>query len=151
MNFTNKKHLLFYPILFGVLGAFLGLITRYLFVANSFGYPIKFIIHSHSHVMLLGFLFNTLSVFIWQHFTDGIDKLSYKIYLFMQVAVAGMLVAFILQGYAFYSILFSTLHLWLSYVFVVRIWKRLRDTSSNSRLIKIGIVFHLSHPLDLIA
>ena len=142
MNFINKKHLLFYPILFGVLGAFLGLITRYLFVDNSFGYPIKFIIHSHSHVMLLGFLFNTLSVFIWQHFTDGIDKLSYKIYLFMQIAVAGMLVAFILQGYAFYSILFSTLHLWLSYVFVVRIWKRLRDTSSNSRLIKIGIVFH---------
>lgn len=142
MNFINKKHLLFYPILFGILGAFLGLITRYLFVDNSFGYPIKFIIHSHSHVMLLGFLFNTLSVFIWQHFTDGIDKLSYKIYLFMQVTVAGMLVAFILQGYAFYSILFSTLHLWLSYVFVVRIWKRLRDISSNSRLIKIGIVFH---------
>lgn len=142
MSFINKKHLLFYPILFGILGAFLGLITRYLFVDNSFGYPIKFIIHSHSHVMLLGFLFNTLSVFIWQHFTDGIDKLSYKIYLFMQIAVAGMLVAFILQGYAFYSILFSTLHLWLSYVFVVRIWKRLRDTSSNSRLIKIGIVFH---------
>lgn len=129
-------------MLFGVLGAFLGLITRYLFVDNSFGYPIKFIIHSHSHVMLLGFLFNALSVFIWQHFTNGIDKLSYKIYLLMQVGVAGMLVAFIIQGYAFYSILFSTLHLWLSYVFVIRIWKRITDTSSNSRLIKIGIVFH---------
>lgn len=138
----SKKRLWFYPILFGLLGAFLGLIVRFLFAYAAFDFPLKNIIHSHSHVMLLGFLFNALSILIWEHFTEGIDKISYKIYLALQVCVGGMLFAFIAQGYAFVSILFSTLHLWLSYVFVIRLWRRIHGNKHSILLIKYGIIFH---------
>lgn len=142
MKSTSKKHLWFYPILFGLLGAFLGLIIRFLFAYTDFVFPIKNIIHSHSHIMLLGFLFNALVVLIWERFIEGIDNTSYKLYLALQVCLGGMLVAFIIQGYAFYSILFSTLHLWLSYVFVIRLWKRLKGNAEILKLMKLGIVFH---------
>lgn len=141
MKYNSKKHLLFYPILFGLLGAFLGLITRFLFT-SSVDFPIRNLVHSHSHVILLGFVFNALTIFIWQRFTKGIDKISYRLFIIMQICIGGMLFAFIAQGYALFSILFSTLHLWLSYVFLIRLWKRLKGDKHYVFLIQSGIVFH---------
>ncbi len=142
MKPSLKKNPWLYPIIFGLLGAFLGLVTRYLFINTNVDFPIKNIIHSHSHVMLLGFLFNALIVLIWENFTVGFDRLSYKIYLVLQVCIGAMLIAFIVQGYALFSIIFLTLHLWLSYIFVVRLWKRLQGNKELLLLIKIGIIFH---------
>lgn len=137
-----KKHLWFYPMLFGLLGALLGLFIRYFSAYTPFPFSIKNVIHSHSHIMLLGLLFNGLAVLIWNNFTEGIDKKSYKLFLALQVCLVGMLIAFVLQGYAFFSILFSTLHLWLSYVFLIRLWKRLNGNKVILKLIKLGVIFH---------
>lgn len=143
MNKITVKKLWFFPLLFGILGAFTGLLLRYAFTGSIANFPFKFVTHSHSHVMLLGLVFNALIVFLFTRFTDGIDKRSYQLYLALQVCIAVMLVMFMIQGYAFITILFSTLHLWISYVLVIRLWKRLKGEKSHINLIKIGIIFHL--------
>lgn len=139
---NSQKHLWFYPIIFGFLGAFVGLIIRYFFAQTSLGFPIKNLIHSHSHVMLLGFLFNALTILLWMYFSKGIDSLSKKYYLVLQVCIGGMLIMFIIQGYALFSIIFSTLHLWISYIFLIRLWRRLEGNKQLVSLIKLGIIFH---------
>ncbi len=131
-----------YPLLFGVLGAIIGLLLRYAYTGSISGFPFKNVLHSHSHVLLLGFLFNALLILVWTNFTKGFDKVSYNYYIALQVCVAVMLVAFILQGYAFYSILFSTLHLWISYILLIRLWKRLTKNKVVHQLVKLGIIFH---------
>ena len=138
----SKKNLWQYPLIFGILGALLGLLLRYAYASGIPHFPFRNVIHSHSHVQLLGFLFNALLLLVWSHFTQGFDKISYRYYLALQVCVALFLIAFIVQGYALYSILLSTLHLWLSYVLAIRLWKRLTIDKPRQQLVKLGIIFH---------
>ena len=79
---------------------------------------------------------------VWKYFTDGIDKWSYRYYLILQGCVLAMLVAFLIEGYAFYSILFSTVHLWISYVLLIRLWKRIKENNTLTQFVKFGIIFH---------
>ena len=138
----STKQLWFYPLIFGILGGLIGLVLRYAFTGAFTGFPLKNVLHSHSHVMLLGFIFNALIVFLWIFFTKGIDRLSFLYYIALQVCLSVMLVAFIIQGYALVSITFSTLHLWISYILLIRLWKRLDGNKNLVSLIKIGILFH---------
>ena len=142
MQSTLSKKLWAYPIIFGLLGALTGLLIRYLFANPIYAFPFKNILHSHSHIMLLGFVFNALIVLLWTNYTKEIDKVSYKYYIALQICMLAMFVAFILQGYALFSILFSTLHLWISYILLIRLWKRLQGQKAVVNLIKVGIVFH---------
>ena len=142
MERISIKQLWFYPILFGLLGALTGLVLRFAFAGLLSGFPLKNLLHSHSHVMLLGFLFNALVVLLWSTFAKGMDRTSFKYYLALQVCVGGMLITFILQGYALFSIIFSTLHLWLSYIFLIRLWKQLKGAKPIIQLIRTGIVLH---------
>ena len=136
------KKLWRYPLIFGMLGAFIGLVLRYAYTGAISGFPFKNVMHSHSHVLLLGFIFNALLILVWTNFTKGIDKISYRYYVALQVCIAFMLVTFILQGYSFLSILFSTLHLWISYILLIRLWRQLNANKTLNTFIKIGIVFH---------
>jgi len=137
------KKLWIYPLLFGITGALIGLIVRYFYTGSSL-VPInfKFFLHAHSHVMLLGFLFNAILVYIWTNFTKEMDRVSYRYYIAMQVSMAFMVVAFMFQGYAVFSILFSTLHLWISYILLIRLWNRLEGKKEIILLVKTGIIFH---------
>lgn len=137
-----QKKLWVYPLIFGVIGVFIGLLLRFAYTGSLNGFPFKNILHAHSHVLLLGFIFNALLVFVWLRFTKGMDNVSYRYFLALQICMGIMVIAFILQGYAFYSILFSTLHLWISYVLLIRLWKRLKGDMKLLLLVKIGIVFH---------
>ena len=136
------KKLWIYPLSFGILGAFIGLVLRYAYTGSIIAFPFKNVLHAHSHVMLLGFIFNALLILVWINFVKSIDKVSFRYYVAMQICMAIMIVAFILQGYAFYSILFSTLHLGISYILLVRLWKRLEGNKSIILLVKFGIFFH---------
>lgn len=142
MKPVTAKHLWSFPLIFGFLGGIIGLVLRYAFTGSIANFPFKFVLHSHSHIMLLGFVFNALIVLLFTRFTNGIDKTSYRLYLALQVCVAILLVGFIIQGYALVTIIFSTLHLWISYWLVIRLWKRLIGEKSTLTLIKVGIIFH---------
>lgn len=142
MKTISVKHLWFYPLTFGILGALIGLILRYAFTGAFTGFSLKNVLHSHSHVMLLGLVFNAFIVLLWSFFTKEIDRLSLLCYIALQICLSVMLVAFIVQGYALVSITFSTLHLWISYILLFRLWKRLDGNKNLVSLIRIGILFY---------
>ncbi len=142
LGVISPKKLWQYPLVFGVFGALIGLVLRYAYTGSISEFSFKNVLHSHSHVLLLGFLFNALLILVWTNFTQGFDKISYRYYLALQACVAILLIAFIIQGYAFYSILFSTIHLWLSYILLIRLWKRLTKNRVIHQLVKLGIIFH---------
>jgi hypothetical protein len=137
-----QKKLWIFPLMFGIIGSLIGLILRYAFTGSVSAFPFKNFLHSHSHVMLLGFIFNGLLIMVWKYFTNGIDTWSYRYYLILQGCVLAMLIAFLIEGYAFYSILFSTIHLWISYVLLIRLWKRIKENNTLTQFVKFGIVFH---------
>lgn len=137
-----KKHstiALGYFFLIAILGAMLRL-----FPIVSFSSNYKFIVHTHSHVALLGWVYTALSTIIYKQYLQNanIAKKYNRIFWFTQVTIIGMLVTFPFTGYALFSILFSTLFLISSYLFAWLIFKStpLKLKQRNSyKLIRIAL------------
>jgi len=113
-----------------VVVAFLGLLLRWMFVAPVEGINYKFLLHGHSHVALLGWLYSTIFVaLLYAYMPHAVQQKKIYAWQFWlsQGTVAGMLASFPLQGYALFSITFSTLHILLSYWFV---YQFLRDAKA---------------------
>lgn len=125
---------------FGAVAALMGLALRYYFIAPL---PVnfKYVLHGHSHVMLLGWLFHALILLLYRQWDLAIPKLHFRLIIAMNVAVLGMLLSFPFQGYALVSILFSTLHLWLSYILLYKIWRLSKGRDLPGQLVRAGIVF----------
>jgi hypothetical protein len=79
----------------------------------------KFIVHTHSHIALLGWVYMGLTTLLYKLFLEKQELvLKYRrIFWFTQISLVGMLVSFPFQGYVLFSILFSTLFLFASYWF----------------------------------
>lgn len=99
-----------------MVAACLGLFMRYMTSFAVPGVTFGYILHAHSHVMFLGWIFNMLVSGFMKEFCNT-KPLRISFWL-MQVPMAGILLSFPLQGYAFYSILFSSLHTIISFVFI---------------------------------
>ena len=98
--------------------AFMGIMLRFYFVTPlPFNY--KFLLHAHSHTALLGWIYLSLTTLIYKIFLSevGKSKLYKRIFIFTNVCIIGMILTFPVQGYALYSIIFSTLFLFASYWF----------------------------------
>lgn len=104
----------------------LGVLLRYAFVWElPEGILYKHLQHAHSHVAMMGWLYSALYILIVRCF-----KLSGKIYGFLfwstQLTVLGMLISFPIQGYGLFSIIFTSGHMILSYVFILRVFHDLK-------------------------
>ncbi|PKV62794.1 hypothetical protein [Pontibacter ramchanderi] len=113
-----------------VLVAVLGLFLRWLMVSPVVGVNYKNFLHAHSHVALLGWLYCAFFAALLYIFpaTTPVDRASFRRQFFLtQVSVLGMLFTFPVQGYALFSIIFSTLHILLSYWFARSYWRHLRQ------------------------
>ena len=118
-----------------LLVAGLGVVLRY---KIAFYLPFieqKFLLHSHSHFAFTGWITQTLMVLLVYHLSlkmgDQVLK-KYRWLLYANLISAyGMLISFILQGYAFYSINFSTLSIVVSYFFAAYYWKDLNKIKGN--------------------
>lgn len=101
-----------------ILAALLGVVLRSF---HSVDIPInyKFFVHTHSHIALLGWAYVSLTTLLYKLFVqDAIADKKYRyIFWFTQLTLLGMLLTFPFQGYALFSILFSTLFLFASYGF----------------------------------
>lgn len=96
----------------------MGLLLR-LFFVTPIPLNYKFILHAHSHTALLGWIYLGLTTLIYRIFLSEAQKpkLYKHIFYFTNFCIVGMLVTFPIQGYALFSILFSTLFLFASYWF----------------------------------
>ncbi|WP_237702574.1 hypothetical protein [Bizionia argentinensis] len=119
----------------------MGLTLRYSFV-NPIAINYKYLIHAHSHVAMLGWVYLMLFTFFAQYFVPQKKPIYIKLFWITQLAVIGMMVSFPFQGYAAISISFSTLHIFCSYFFTYRIWKDLHiENTLVRKLVKASLLF----------
>lgn len=111
----DVKIALFYFVLAALFGVILRLFPIVETQANY-----KFIVHTHSHIALLGWVYIALVSLLYRCFVEiRATKRKYlRIFWFTQLTLVGMLLTFPFQGYALYSIIFSTLFLFASYWFL---------------------------------
>ncbi len=120
-----------------MLVASIGVILRY---KIAFALPFidqKHLLHGHSHFAFAGWITQALMVLMVSYLASRLENGIVKKYgwlLFANLFTAyGMLVSFIIEGYGPYSILFSTLSVFVSYAFAIVFWIDLnKDRSKNS-------------------
>ena len=125
--------------------AILGVVLR-MFAITDIPINYKFLVHTHSHIALLGWVYTALTSLIYYAFlrSQPIKKKYRRIFWFTQLTILGMLVTFPFTGYALFSIIFSTLFLIASYWFVYFFFKycpvSLKNTGSY-KLIRVSLVY----------
>jgi hypothetical protein len=127
-----KKHWLLICFINFFIAALMGLLLRLMYVAPVEWVNFQFLLHGHSHVAMLGWVYLMLYSLIIHFFLpkEAQQKPIYnRLFWVTQVSVMGMMVRFPVEGYAMLSIAFSTLHIFCSYYFCRLIWK---DAQPNS-------------------
>jgi len=144
------------PLLYLVVTALSGLFMRsmgWLPVPLS-DIPYDHILHAHSHLALLGWVYMALFLLLIRHFCkeegaslqgsrcgdrDGGEGRNGKegkqlraMYGLTQLTLIGMFAAFLLQGYALFSIALSTVQILLSYWFAWWLWQQLSRQRSDA-------------------
>jgi len=117
---------------FLVFSAVAGLLLRYYNFSPITGLNYKNLLHTHSHVALLGWMHLALAAALVKEFLPNESKKFNKILLFTIFTVIGMMLSFPFQGYAALSISFSTLFLFASYWFVYEFYRNLRASGDKS-------------------
>ncbi len=115
--------------------AFLGVILRY---KIAFSLPFidqKHLLHAHSHFAFTGWLSQVLLAFMVYYISTFNSKAfeRYKGILYANLFTAyGMLFSFPFEGYGVFSIIFSTLSIFVSYWFAIQYWRDLNRLPKKS-------------------
>jgi hypothetical protein len=127
------------------IASLMGLLLRWMYVAPIEGVNFQFLMHGHSHVAMLGWVYLMLYCLIFYYFVpkEAQQKPIYnRLFWMTELAVVGMMIDFPAQGYAFASILFSTLHIFCSYSFCYLIWKDAKpSTFPEKRMLRTALFF----------
>jgi len=129
--------------------AFLGVILRY---KIAFALPFidqKHLQHGHSHFAFAGWISQTLMLLMVSYLVTSTNLNTLKRYQWILIAnlitAYGMLVSFFIEGYGSYSIIFSTLSVFVSYAFTILYWidlNKLRSKNIAHRWFKASLVFN---------
>lgn len=128
-----------------VVASIMGVLLRYVFVAEVPWMDYRNMLHGHSHVAMLGWVYLILFALMIDVFVPRHKKTSpfyNRLFWFTQFTVVGMMISFPIQGYGAVSITFSTLHIIASYLFVWRIWKDLAiENKQILLLVRASLLF----------
>jgi hypothetical protein len=119
-----------------LIASLMGLLLRWMYVAPIEGVNFQFLMHGHSHVAMLGWVYLMLYCLIFHSFIPRKEQekpIYNRLFWVTELAVIGMMIDFPAQGYAFVSILFSTLHIFCSYYFCHLVWKDAKPTTLPER------------------
>jgi len=110
-------------LIFLLIAAVFGLMLR-LMMADTIFYNYKYLLHTHSHIALLGWLYNA-ALIVLQYFIFKKNKGAFnRIFWISQITIVGMMFSFPFEGYGLFSITFSTLYLFCSYYLVYELFKQ---------------------------
>jgi hypothetical protein len=116
--------------------AFLGVLMRYKILYSLPFIDQKNLLHGHSHFAFSGWITQTLMVLLVAYLSKATGKdefITYKKLLLANLITAyGMLIAFPIQGYGMVSIFFSTLSVFISYIFAFFFWKDLNKIENQN-------------------
>lgn len=141
---SYQSHLLIAMVYF-LVAAILGMLLRsHPIFAFDFNY--RFVVHAHSHIALLGWVYVALTTLLHYCFVekDAINRRYKRIFWCTQGTLIGMLLTFPFQGYALFSIIFSTLFLIVSYVYVYHFWKNIDPKykySKGLQCVKMALIY----------
>lgn len=127
------------------IASLMGLLLRWIYVAPIEGVNFQFLMHGHSHVAMLGWVYLMLYCLIFHFFVPKEtqeEPIYNRLFWVTELAVVGMMIDFPAQGYAFVSILFSTLHIFCSYYFCHLVWKDAKSaTFPEKRMLRTSLFF----------
>jgi len=110
----------------------------------------KYLLHGHSHFAFSVWVTHTLIILLVAYLAKKNKAFNYKKYRWIINAnlftAYGMLISFPLQGYGLFSIIFSTLSIFTSYIFVILYWKdlnRLSEKLVSHWWIKAALLFNV--------
>ncbi|MAN86115.1 MAG: cytochrome C [Algoriphagus sp.] len=132
---------------FFLIAALLGMTMRAFYIVEIPVLEYRHILHTHSHIALLGWGFMMLiGTMIFE--LEGKESFGKKyggLFIALLVSLLGMLFSFPVQGYGVVSISFSTLFVLLSYAFIFKLWKTLgqRENTLGIRLIRWSLIGYL--------
>jgi len=132
-----------------LLVATLGVILRYKIAFSLLFIDQKHLLHGHSHFAFAGWITQALMSLLVGYLAKekGLQVFTrYRFLLYANLLSAyGMLLSFPFQGYGSISISFSTLSVFVSYVFAVMYWKdlnRISKKNSNQSWFKAAVLFN---------
>jgi len=127
------------------IASLMGLLLRWMYVSPIEGVNFQFLMHGHSHVAMLGWVYLMLYGLIFHFFIpkEAQQKPVYnRLFWITEIAVIGMMVDFPAQGYAFASIVFSTLHIFCSYYFCSLVIKDSKPaTLPEKKMLRTALFF----------
>ena len=131
------------PLIFLFIGSLLGVALRFQLYSALPGINYTNLLHGHSHIMFLGWIFNAVYLSFVRNFVPQNNHPFYKkLFIALQIVNAGMLISFPMQGYGPISIALSTAHTLMTFLFSVAFFKHTRGSHSESlRLAKFAIFF----------
>jgi len=120
-----------------LIAASLGLLLRGAFVWE-FDFDYKNLLHTHSHIATLGWVYLILYALLVDCFIPESRKrkpIYNRLFWFTQITVVGMLFSFPFQGYGAVSITFSSLHIFASYYFARLLWRDMKVKNPQIQLL----------------
>ena len=145
MNWVRKWSRV--ALLYFVLAASFGILLRYLQTSFIGGLNYKFLLHTHSHIALLGWVYIALILAIVNSIRFSEPNLNNagfrRILWFTNITVVGMMISFPVQGYGVVSITFSTLFLFASYWFVGWFFANVKSKplTIGAKFIRSGLIY----------
>ena len=137
---------LFFAIANFLVATGIGVLLRFNVLSPIESFSDRYWIHAHSHTGFLGWIFMafiSMSFAMMLPKSARINRKMYRLVIYLQLAVIGMLVTFPFMGYAAPSIFFSAVHMIFSIVFVVLFFKQTSKTALSAKFFRSGLVFLL--------
>ena len=129
--------------------ATLGVTLRYKILYSLPFFDQKHLLHGHSHFAFAGWITQALMTMMIIYLANQSEKPIYKKYYWLLMGnlltAYGMLIAFPIEGYGLYSIIFSTLSIFVSYAFGILYWRdlnRLTFKSTAHSWFKAALLFN---------
>lgn len=134
-------------LFFFFLTAFTGVWMRFnLFTNETMFIPYTHLLHAHSHIAVLGWTFFAVFIIFIALMNAQRQKYVTIVTTLLFVITTAMFFAFLMQGYALYSIILSTLHIFLEYAvayFIIITVRKNKHIPNSSRLFMYGSVVML--------
>lgn len=130
------------PLFYLFVISFLGLSIRYGFFTGNFLTDYKYLLHTHSHIAFIGWVYSILFLLLTKEFLteESIKKGRFKLQFWItQLLTIGMLVSFFTRGYGVVSIILSSIFQFISYWFIISFYKYAKY-EKNDYAIKFAFV-----------
>lgn len=139
--------------LFFIISALYGLFLRLYYVVDFIPISYKNILQAHSHVTFLGWGFlAVITITGFAYYPKSLINSSYIKWLFiiMSFTLAGMLISFPAQGYKLFSIVFLSVFLITSYLYLINMLRFLKPLKSlSAKYIITGIYYYFLSSLGI--